>query len=201
MILKQAKNIADEMIERLRPTCERIEIAGSVRREKTEPNDIEIVAIPILKAPRPEFGEREIFKTSLDRLLARMRRGGLIEVIKGGEKYKQFWKMNGGVHVIKIDLFLVTPPAQWGVIDVIRTGPDDFSHWMVTQRHKGGALVDGFRVQEGIVLRGEEKTPHVILPLDGSLMPMPEEIDFFRFCGLEWIEPSKRQAEWRMRNE
>jgi DNA polymerase/3'-5' exonuclease PolX len=46
MKYQEALKIAQETVELLRPHCERIEIAGSIRREKPEPNDIEIVAIP-----------------------------------------------------------------------------------------------------------------------------------------------------------
>jgi len=30
-----------------------------------------------------------------------------------------------------------------------------------------------------------------------GVIPMPEEIDFFRLCGMEWIEPSERVARWK----
>ena len=42
----KAKEIADSVLQKLKPHCERIEIAGSIRRKKANPNDIEIVAIP-----------------------------------------------------------------------------------------------------------------------------------------------------------
>lgn len=48
MKLELAKTIANRLRERMSPFCERIEIAGSVRRQKDKVNDIEIVAIPKL---------------------------------------------------------------------------------------------------------------------------------------------------------
>jgi DNA polymerase/3'-5' exonuclease PolX len=47
--------IAGRIVEALRPYCERIEIAGSLRREKPMVGDIEIVAIP--RRPVDLFGE------------------------------------------------------------------------------------------------------------------------------------------------
>jgi DNA polymerase/3'-5' exonuclease PolX len=41
-----AKSLAEEVIQRLKPFCSRIEIAGSIRREKPLCRDIDIVLIP-----------------------------------------------------------------------------------------------------------------------------------------------------------
>ena len=48
MELSKARDIADQVIERLRPHCERVQIAGSIRRGKERVKDIEIVASPLL---------------------------------------------------------------------------------------------------------------------------------------------------------
>jgi DNA polymerase/3'-5' exonuclease PolX len=45
MELKEAKIIAEKYLSILKPFCERIEIAGSIRREQPFPNDIELVCI------------------------------------------------------------------------------------------------------------------------------------------------------------
>lgn len=44
--LAQARAVADLLVSYLAPACERIEIAGSIRREVPEVKDIELVAIP-----------------------------------------------------------------------------------------------------------------------------------------------------------
>lgn len=46
MELAKARIIADEVIKRLPPYCKRIKVAGSVRRNKSEVNDIDLVLIP-----------------------------------------------------------------------------------------------------------------------------------------------------------
>ncbi len=46
MPLAQAKEIAAGIVAQLAPYCERIEVAGSIRRGKAEVHDIDIVAIP-----------------------------------------------------------------------------------------------------------------------------------------------------------
>ena len=40
------RNIAESIVEQLRPNCKRVEIAGSIRRTNQTVGDIEIVAIP-----------------------------------------------------------------------------------------------------------------------------------------------------------
>jgi DNA polymerase/3'-5' exonuclease PolX len=83
---------------------------------------------------------------------------------------------------IKLDLFIVLPPAQWGVLFAIRTGPADFSHWIVTKRSAGGRLPSNCRVRDGQVFR------------NGLPLPMPEEADFLRLLELEGLAPAEREA-------
>jgi hypothetical protein len=40
--------MAGALVKLLAPACERIEIGGSIRRQKSWPNDIEIVAVPVI---------------------------------------------------------------------------------------------------------------------------------------------------------
>ena len=179
----QAKTIADYLVGLFAPHCERVAIAGSIRREKSEPKDIEIVAIPKFV---PE--QRGIFTgvdfpddpsptvSALDPVLAEI--GTLV---KGGPRYKQFM-LREGIH---LDLFLVLPPGQWGVQFTIRTGPGDFSKWLVTSKRQSGALPSYLSVHDGALWNGKD------------LVPTPEEIDFFDAIGLQWIEPCKRVPAWR----
>lgn len=44
--LERAQKIAREVVKRLSPYCQRIEVAGSVRRKKPQVNDIDLVLIP-----------------------------------------------------------------------------------------------------------------------------------------------------------
>ncbi len=44
--LEEAKAIALRVCERIAPACERVEVAGSIRRGKPQVGDIELVVIP-----------------------------------------------------------------------------------------------------------------------------------------------------------
>lgn len=194
----KAVNIAESMMNYLRPACERIEIAGSIRRGKTEVKDIEIVVIPDLSPvprARAEFGKPApmIHKTKLDAFLYELVKQDKIFMQKDGERYKKFIIKD---HAIAVDLFIVLPPAQWGVQFTIRTGPADFSHWIVTRKKHGGALPNLHRVQDGAVWEGE----HEEKSLDGQvLVGFETEVDFLNFLGLGWIEPGEREAHWSKR--
>jgi DNA polymerase/3'-5' exonuclease PolX len=187
--------VAQSLAEALRPACVRLEIAGSLRRQKALVHDIEIVAMPRLE--RDLFGDLVVPRdgltvdapTELDEVLARLvRQDRLCLGDRMGSRYKKFWVSAPDRPRIKLDLFIVLPPAQWGVLFAIRTGPADFSHWIVTQRLAGGALPSHCRVLDGAVREG--------LIGEGKIIPMPEENDFLEFLGLGWIEPAERIAQW-----
>ena len=174
----QALDIARPLIQTFTPYCERIEIAGSLRREKSDVNDIEIVCQPILTLDL--FGAPAWGACTLDMAVNDMIRNNRLANIKNGLRYKQFLTQG-----IKLDLFIVRPPAQWGIIFTIRTGPTDFSRWVVTKRQKGGALPSHAKVKDGAVRTR-----------NNTIIPMPEEIDFLNFLNLGWIEPKDRRAKW-----
>ena len=46
ILLERAEKIAEEVVKRLRPYCQKIEVAGSVRRKKAWVKDIDLVLVP-----------------------------------------------------------------------------------------------------------------------------------------------------------
>ena len=101
MELKKAQKISVEVIKRLSPYCQKIEVAGSIRRGKPFPHDIDIVLI----AADPWNLESVI----LD--LARPLRPGL-----SGGKLKRFTYYGE-----QIDLYFPTEET-WATLLLIRTG-------------------------------------------------------------------------------
>jgi len=178
MYHSDAAAIAQSWIDRLAPYCQRIEVAGSLRRSKPEVKDIEIVAIPIIKKQDSLFEGLQDARNLLVDALVAFALQDEFKVVKGKEKYKQLALPEG----INLDLFMVTQPAQWGVIFTIRTGPAEFSHYCVTKKHQGGRMPAWAKVQNGAVWNRDES------------LDMPEEQDFFDFLQLPWIEPRDRKA-------
>ena len=163
--------IAERIVEALRPYCERIELAGSLRRERPLVGDVEIVAIP--RRLRDLFGDPLDGPTLLDSFLDD--RGVLFS--KRGERYQQF---RYG-HQTMVDLFLPTVET-WGSVFTIRTGSWEFSRWLVTPQGAGGAAPDGLVFRDGR------------LWANGRLLATPEEVDVFHALGLVYIEPAQRHG-------
>lgn len=173
----EALRIANYMQNALFPYYERCQIAGSIRRMKDEVGDIELVATPKMLPIYDLFGQESGRRSMLDDRMVYQSFG---KVIKAGQRYVQVELWEG----IKLDLFVVLPPASWGVILAIRTGPADFSKWIVTPRSKGGALPNGWRVEDGRVWDGQ-------VSLD-----FQEEAKFLEWIGVGNVEPDKREAKW-----
>lgn len=166
---EKALKLAQEVIARFRPACQRIEIAGSLRREKPDVGDIEIVCIPNWNVDL--YGEKW---PDVERITNILFASGF-QVFKSGDHYKQFT-----IGPCMVDLFITTPEC-WGVIFAIRTGPADFSRRLVTPKFHGGFMPGNMRIQNGRVLRS------------GELLDTPEEEDLFRVYEMEYIQPKDRQ--------
>jgi DNA polymerase/3'-5' exonuclease PolX len=181
--LGRARHLACEVVALLRDRCERIEVAGSIRRARPDVGDVEIVCVPrISETVAGLFGDRLERRNELDALCQDLIERGVFAhrlASNGqhafGERLKRL--TYGGV---ALDLFSVLPPAEWGVILAIRTGPAEFSRRLVTRRRSGGLLPDWLRVQDGAIWHGADP------------VPTPEEADVFRLLGLPNIPPAER---------
>jgi DNA polymerase/3'-5' exonuclease PolX len=170
MTPEYARGMAGALVDLLSPACVRIEIAGSVRRQKANPNDIEIVAVPRInemkQAPAATidlFGNRQVVpvtvetRNDLDVMCDLLLAQGTLEKwpdSRGqhcwgtGIKRTVFFR---GQDYAPVDLFQVIEPRQWGVIYAIRTGPGDFNKLLVTNQWFGGACPRDRKVAGGRV--------------------------------------------------
>lgn len=146
-------------------------MAGSLRRKREMVGDIEIVAEPkgyvldMLGEPT-ETHTLDLFPWAT-----------LGKLKLDGHKQKKII-LPGDVQV---DLFIVTPPAQWGVIYFLRTGSDKFSHRFVTAKSFGGYMPKHLRMQDGAIWSSN----HII--------ETPEEKDLFDLFGVKFIPPHDRE--------
>jgi DNA polymerase/3'-5' exonuclease PolX len=177
--LADAERHAADLVGLLESACERIAVAGSIRRRKPEVGDIEIVAIPSMGFDL--FGDPS--GSLLDPRLERLARDGVLEPIRGGNYYKQFAVPAAGC---KLDLFLCNRDT-WGMIFTVRTGSAQFSHRLVTPRGvmtsdgQPGMLPPRMKVRDARIWEGDRA------------LETPEEEDVFRVVGLGWIEPEGRR--------
>lgn len=179
--LTDAQAAATEIVAALNPVCDRVEVAGSIRRGKPHVGDIDICVI--------EGGGPNLFDTNsstIDDVLRVMAEAGRIVMQKDGPRLKSFLFDRGG-SVIAVQIW-ITLPEEWGVRIAMVTGPAEFSHKFVTPNVHGGYLRDGLKVDQ---LRVHE---YVNGKDVGKLLDTPTEREFFEkatTCG--WIEPHARK--------
>lgn len=184
MRLEQASQLAQKILDSMRPFAERAEIAGSIRRQKEEVKDIEIVAIPAHGLPLDLFGEEPA--NLLYDWAQQMEQEGRIKWIKPGTHEIIPWPLNPagkywrGLLIkaqIKLDLFL-TKKETWGATYLIRTGSSEFSYRIVSEiAHKAG-----LQFAEG-----------KLYDKNYAVIATPEENDVFRALGIAYIEPKDRK--------
>jgi len=170
MELRRAQLIAEELKALLAPECQRIEVAGSIRRRKLFPNDIELLCIPKYLDGVDQLDE-EIKKLMVEGLLGYRRnaRGS----IAYGPKNKLMLHVPSGIGV---DIFSTTEDC-WPVALVVRTGGEITNRRIATAAIRKGwhlqAYGHGFATPKGdVVCRSEEEV--------------------FRAVGLPYLPP-----EWR----
>jgi len=214
--IDNAKTIGDAFVDWLASDCvvnyqgaEMIVVAGGVRRGKAEVHDLDIVAQPVLLAPSLVFGQKP-YATYFEKNLAQLQADGyLLETIADGPKKKKYevnverFGVRPDTEPFYVEFNLVTPPAQFGVLLMIRTGPgsseNNFSQWFVTPRAKGGALPDGYRIMHGAVWL-ERQLDAKDEPLRGERpLEMASEESVFEFLGMKYVSPEERKAKWRLK--
>lgn len=142
--LDKAKKIVIDIGKRLEPWCDRINIAGSIRRGKLEVKDLEIVCLP----KKVATGQVDIFtnETAKETVHAEFNRivYSLGNVIKGKPdgRYMQIEIENrlGGIKTVNLDLFMPQPHDYYRIY-AIRTGSADYSAKIIT----AGWIKQGWR--------------------------------------------------------
>ena len=173
--LYRAEEIAGQLREAMEPYCEKVQIAGSVRRQKANVKDIEIVAIPSWdERPNPGSLFGELIRTNL--LFEEWSHRAGIEWLKGHQPEGEYWQgllPEGPV----LDLFLGTPDT-WGLDLLIRTGC-----WEYSRAVMAWADVQDFPCRKG-ALRGRDR--------DRRPLSTPTEASVFALLDLPQLDPERR---------
>ena len=170
MKLNQAMMIANKYLQKLQPFCERIEIAGSIRREKSEVKDIELICIPKLLQTN-----EDMFTPTYGRMPQFVQLVNSLTRIKGDPSEGKYCarQLPEG---IQLDLFICTR-ENWGYQLALRTGPAMFSKSLVCKLREFG-----YGCRDGNVY------------YRNSLHPVEEEREVFRMLRREYIPPQYRMG-------
>jgi len=163
-----ARQLAESICYKLIPFCERIKIAGSIRRKSKEVSDIDLVVIPKRTATKDMFGNVTGWKVN----------EGFIAQINSWPKIKgeptgklAVRQLPEGIH-LEIS---ITNEFSWGYLLAIRTGPADYSHRLAKRWRKLG-----FEGHDGVLTN------------DGRPIALPTEEKLFALLDIPYIEPCNR---------
>jgi DNA polymerase/3'-5' exonuclease PolX len=165
MELQQAQNISHEIIEKLKPYCSRIQVAGSIRRKKPFVHDIDVVCIP---------SNQGKFLVALQELgKIKSGAGKLINVITATGP---------------IDFYIATSET-WATLLLIRTGSKEHNIMLCKRaRDKGMKLhADGRGLEKCLAGEGPE-----IDDSTTSKIVCDTEESIFQALGLKYKEPWER---------
>lgn len=170
MNLPFADACAARLVEWLSPFCERIEVAGSVRRRKATPADLDLVAIPRIEEVRDMFGVVTSRRNSAWREIDRRATADGWTVLKAGPEIVSVVAKG-----VQVDIFWAEP-LTWGTVLLCRTGSKEHNIWLA----------------EYAKARGGKWHPGAGLYLGNHRVSATEE-EIYRALGMEPLEPSRRE--------
>lgn len=177
----EAMAVALPLRDALLPFCERIEIAGSLRRKKPFVGDVELLYVPKWEELRDGLFDTKLVNLAeekiLDLLLGAVitkRLDKLGNISSWGQSNKHAVHAATG---IPVDLFATTEDRWWMAL-VIRTGPKELNVRIMTECRKNG-------------LEGHAYGTFTKIP-GGEIVPVGSEREVFQLAGIPWLEPASR---------
>ena len=167
MKLFDAYNLADKIKHQLAPMCERIEIAGSIRRGREHVNDVDLVILP-----RP--GEIAAIKMRCERRC---------QVVANGEQ-NYIVRMPDG---FQLDIFFARPSVK----DLLQTVPGNFGTLLLCRT---GSREHNIFLVERAKSRGFSWNPYRgVLDADGYVIASETEEEIFDMLALDFVPPANRE--------
>ena len=174
--------LAHELATELSGSCQRIEVAGSVRRKKEMCGDLELVCI----------ADGDKLNNQLNSWLASGRirhvEAGPKRTKRWGEKQKSF-NIEIGDGPVQVDVFIQTVD-RFAYTFLVRTGSSGFSNRIVTNV--------GVRTHDGLpgLMPVQYKFKDCLLYHRGNLCEVNDEADIFALFGMAYVEPELRTDDY-----
>jgi DNA polymerase/3'-5' exonuclease PolX len=173
-----ALDIANDFIRQISASCDRIEIVGSLRRQKVGVNDIDLLVIPRFIQMQDEslFGG-PYREDQLDKQLSQLCLSHDMELDANGSKIKRFLKTVDG-DTIPIDLYVATEQTWWTLL-LIRTG---------SRQHNIKLARRAMELQMHLKADGSG-----LLTSNGCIVSVGSEKEIFQNLKLEYRRPEDRE--------
>lgn len=170
MELSEARYLAERIIYKLAPVTERAMICGSIRRQRPDPHDVDIVCIPKRRPIKDLFG-------NIARWMPTVEFCDVIdswEKLKGDAVGKYTQRLVEGM---KVEISMCEED-NWGNLTLIRTGNSDFSQIIMTR-----ALKCGLQQRDGYLWNDTKK------------IPLHSEEEYFKILDLPYVAPALRDKD------
>jgi DNA polymerase/3'-5' exonuclease PolX len=200
MFGRDAMTIAQGLLSAMKPDCEHIEVAGSLRRGCQDVKDIEICAIPRFEG-NGLFADIGTRTNLLHKWALAAEARGELQWIKPGtneiEKWRpkedgKYWRALILPQRIKLDLFLASPD-NYGLIFTIRTGHKDFSAALLGYAKRFTPYqTERSYYEDRPELKGKPEGGYLVERATGRRVATPSERGLFDLLQVQWVEPRDR---------
>lgn len=193
LALADAEDAAVAFSALIADVCERIAVAGSIRRRSPHVGDIELVCSPKTESmPQVNLFDEAAWSIDVDCLADRL--DALVATGTVARRRRRDGRFVWGPSAklltyggVNVDLFS-PEPERFGWIYLLRTGPAAFSNALVTPvdtRTKSG--------RAGLMpLRYASRDGWIVERMSGQRIVTPHESDVFELFGLAYVEPWDR---------
>ena len=179
-----AIKVADELLAALWFFCERIEVAGSLRRKRAMVGDVEVLYVPAIETRKVDMFTNGDFNTA-EEAIAELLASGIISKRPNIAPHYTWGALNKlAIHCasgIPVDMFATTA-NHFPMSLVIRTGPKDFNFRLIAGAEKRGFKVHAYDHGSGAFTE---------IATGRNVYPETEKA-VLRMAGLDWIEPEHR---------
>ena len=168
MKLAAAKDLAWNVRKELAPFCDRIEIAGSIRRERPEVNDVDLVLIP--KSPVDQQA-----------LLARCLR--TCTQVNARAKQNFIFRMS---NVFQLDIWV----AHGEIVDLVSKKP---GNWGAVLLCRTGSIAHNVQLCNLAISKGLKFAPYRGVVKGEDIIASEREEDIYHALGLTYRDPAERE--------
>lgn len=176
-----ALDVARELCKRLSPLCDRLVVAGSLRRKKPDVGDVEILYIPRLEERQADLFSTEMVSLA-DEEIERMLADGTLAKrpsVTGGTAWGAKNKLALHRTGMPVDLFRTNEISWWNYL-VCRTGPADSNTRIAAEARRKGYQWNPYSA-------GFTRLS------DGTPFAVESEAQVFAFVGLPYLAPEDRR--------
>ena len=197
MDLKLAEHYAAKCVEWLAPCCDLLVVAGSIRRKRPQPADIDLVAIPKLMASKDLFGGtadvwNELFQALRGYVDANAGPGSEVGWISGADAACENFLLK--LRNAELNVFCGTPETI-GAVYLTYTGSKEHNIWLSSLARRRGME---WKAKSGLFESGKRIAPGGSATglLPRSVEALEEhESQIYAALGLPWIPPADRENE------